>query len=109
MTEPRKSQLHTGSEDYEVRRGTLVANEVTTVTFSSPVTKVTIRAVRVGWEADSIFATLEGTEPTATGTGDTGFAMIEVPVGETIALDKRTSVVKLRSAFASRFRVTGVR
>lgn len=109
MAEPRESELHGGREDYEIHRGTLVANETATVTFAAPVVSVEVRTILTGFPINPVFITLDGSEPTSDGSGDTDKKMVEIALGDTVALDKRTKTVKLRSASASRFIVTGVR
>lgn len=78
------------------------------MTFAAPVVEVTVRTIRTGLD-DPVFITLDGSEPTSDGSADTDRVMIEVALGDSVALDHRTKSVRLRSASASRFIVTGVR
>lgn len=103
----RHSNLWSGYGDYEVRRGTLVASTVTTLTFSDDIVSVAIE--HMGAVANDIYVTLDGTTPTVDGSGDTGFKMLRVKQNAKLSVDKSTKTVKLISAGVADFQVIGLR
>lgn len=107
------SNLWSGFEEYEVHRGTLVANVVTTITFVG--TCVSVEVEHIGNVTNDIFFTLGGgggaaaDAPTVAGTSDTNNRMVRLEDSKTKALDKRCSTVKLISAGAVAFQVIGLK